>query len=108
SKDNIRAVHSEDEDRKSMIQLFREKKLTILITTTILERGVTFPSIDVAVLDAGHLVFDEAALVQIAGRAGRSHNDPTGEVIFFHDGRTNAMVKSVRSIKEMNRRGGFC
>ncbi|QGS69179.1 hypothetical protein CV093_15140 [Oceanobacillus sp. 143] len=83
------------------------KELYVLITTTILERGVTFPSVDVAILDAGHVVFDEAALVQIAGRAGRSADDPTGEVIFFHDGKTEAMVQAIKSIKMMNKRGGF-
>lgn len=59
------------------------------------------------VLDAGHDVFDEAALVQIAGRAGRSHEDPTGEVLFLHDGKTNAMVEAVQSIKKMNKRGSM-
>lgn len=105
AREKLRTVHSEDEKREQTIQLFRENKLSILITTTILERGVTFASIDVVVLDAGHVVFDEAALVQIAGRAGRSKDDPTGEVVFFHDGKTQAMVQSVRSIKKMNQRG---
>jgi competence protein ComFA len=101
----LQAVHAEDIDREEKVNLFRRKKLTVLVTTTILERGVTFPSIDVVVLDAGHFVFDEAALVQIAGRAGRSSNDPTGEVIFFHDGKTEAMVQSIQSIIAMNKRG---
>lgn len=103
----IEFVHANDQEREQKIELFRQKKIFILITTTILERGVTFPSIDVVVLDAGHVVFDEAALVQIAGRAGRSPDDPTGEVIFFHDGKTDAMVQAVKSIVSMNKRGGF-
>src|SRR5690625_8008674 len=86
--------------------MFRENKTHILLTMTILERGVTFPAIDVAVLDAGHIVFDEAALVQIAGRAGRSHLDPTGEVVFFHDGKTNGMYDAIDSIRSEERRVG--
>lgn len=101
----IQAVHAEDSDREEKVNLFRRKQLTILVTTTILERGVTFPAIDVVVLNAGHDVFDEAALVQIAGRAGRSPADPTGEVIFYHDGKTDAMVQAVQSIQAMNKRG---
>lgn len=100
-------VHSEDSEREEKVKLFREKKIETLITTTILERGVTFPSVDVAILDAGHDVFDEAALVQIAGRAGRSPKDPTGEVVFFHEGKTKAMEKAIHAIKMMNKRGGF-
>src|SRR5699024_7177399 len=67
--------------------------------------GVTFPSIDVAVLDAGHDVFDEAALVQIAGRAGRSAQDTTGEIVYIHDGKNDATAEAVRMITLMNRRG---
>ncbi|WLV23987.1 DEAD/DEAH box helicase family protein [Aciduricibacillus chroicocephali] len=107
SVSDLESVHAEDPDRESKVLDFRNKKTRILLTTTILERGVTFPSVDVAVIDAGHEVFDEAALVQIAGRAGRSSDDPDGEVCFFHDGRTEGMMKAVRSITEMNRRAGF-
>ncbi|MBP1971176.1 competence protein ComFA [Virgibacillus natechei] len=106
SGDNLIAVHASDSDREDKVQLFREKKVDALVTTTILERGVTFPSVDVAILDAGHEVFDEAALVQIAGRAGRSPDDPTGEVVFFHEGKTDAMVAAIQSITAMNKRGG--
>lgn len=97
-------VHAEDKKREEKIHLFRNQKIIVLITTTILERGVTFPSIDVAVLDAGHDVFDDASLVQIAGRAGRSPADPTGEVVFFHDGKTDAIVRSREEIVKMNKR----
>ncbi len=102
----VDAVHAADPDRKDKVLKFRAKELTVIITTTILERGVTFPSVDVAIFDAGHEVFEEAALVQIAGRAGRSADDPTGEVIFFHDGKTEAMVKAIHAIKQMNKLGG--
>lgn len=107
SKDELAAVHATDETREEKVQLFRSGKLLVLLTTTILERGVTFPSVDVAVLHAGHAVFGDAALVQIAGRAGRSPDDPDGEVIFFHEGKTEAMVRAADAIIAMNKRGGF-
>ncbi|MFD1416987.1 DEAD/DEAH box helicase [Oceanobacillus jeddahense] len=103
--EELEVVFAADQNREEKINQFREKKLHALITTTILERGVTFPSVDVAVLSAGHEVFNEAALVQIAGRAGRSADDPLGEVIFFHDGKTDAMEKARQMILEMNARG---
>lgn len=107
SAKQLQSVHAQDPDRGIKVQAFREKEIVALITTTILERGVTFPSVDVVILDAGHDVFDEAALVQIAGRAGRSPDDPTGEVILFHQGKTEAIHEAITSIKEMNKRGGF-
>ncbi|MGM8364580.1 DEAD/DEAH box helicase [Virgibacillus sp. W0181] len=107
SKQAIAAVHAEDTDREEKVAAFRKNQLVALLTTTILERGVTFPSIDVAVIQADHEVFDESALVQIAGRAGRSADDPKGEVIYFHQGKTTAITGSIRSIRSMNKRGGF-
>ncbi|UOQ94405.1 DEAD/DEAH box helicase family protein [Halobacillus shinanisalinarum] len=101
----ITSVHAEDPEREEKVRAFRDQAYRILVTTTILERGVTFPSVDVYVLDAGHVVFDEAALVQIAGRAGRSHEDPTGDVFFFHIGKTNAMLDAQEAIIKMNRLG---
>lgn len=100
----ITSVHANDRKREEKINLFREQKINILITTTILERGVTFPSIDVVVIQACHDVFDEAALIQIAGRAGRSKHDPTGEVLFIHEGKTDALINARESIIQMNER----
>ncbi|ASF40440.1 DNA/RNA helicase [Halobacillus halophilus] len=101
----VESVHAEDPKRADKVMAFRKKDYPILVTTTILERGVTFPSVDVYVVDAGHSVFDEAALVQIAGRAGRSPDDPNGEVIFFHTGKTNPLLDARESIMKMNRLG---
>nr|WP_289037060.1 helicase-related protein [uncultured Allobacillus sp.] len=91
---DIPYVHSESSNREELIHQFRNQQYEALITTTILERGVTFPSIDVAVIGADHDVFDEAALVQIAGRAGRSADDPDGDVTFFYNVKTKAIVKA--------------
>ncbi|WP_018665154.1 DEAD/DEAH box helicase [Heyndrickxia acidiproducens] len=100
--EKIEWVHAEDPDRKQKVENMRAQKTPILLTTTILERGVTFPNIDVAVVGAEDEIFTEAALVQIAGRAGRSPAFPSGEVTFFHYGRTKAMLKAVRHIASMN------
>lgn len=99
----IAGVHAEDKARKEKVQSFREGNIPLLVTTTILERGVTVPNIDVAVLGAEDDVFTEGALVQIAGRVGRSAQYPSGDVRFFHFGKTRAMVKAKRHIMRMNR-----
>ncbi|MBP2241973.1 competence protein ComFA [Cytobacillus eiseniae] len=98
----IEAVHAEDPNRKEKVQAMRKKDIPILLTTTILERGVTFPNIDVAVLGAEDRIFTESALVQIAGRVGRSAQAPSGEIIFFHYGKTNAMIRARKQITRMN------
>ncbi|WP_415815471.1 DEAD/DEAH box helicase [Mesobacillus thioparans] len=102
---HIESVHAEDPDRKEKVMKFRNKEIPILLTTTILERGVTIPNIDVAVIGSEDRVFTESALVQIAGRAGRSAEYPTGEVTFFHYGKTEAMLSAQRQIVMMNKEG---
>ncbi|MGZ0051785.1 hypothetical protein [Brevibacillus gelatini] len=47
-------------------------------------------------------VFDEASLVQIAGRVGRSFDDPAGTVLFLQAERAQAPRLAVRQITRMN------
>ena len=89
----IEAVYSEDPQRKEKVLAMRQKEIPILLTTTILERGVTFPKLDVAVFGAEDRIFTESALVQIAGRVGRSSDYPSGDITFFHYGKTTAWSK---------------
>lgn len=100
-------VHADDPDRHAKVMLFREGRIRILVTTTILERGVTIPAAEAAVFGADDPVFDEQALVQIAGRVGRSPDHPAGDAVFFHNGRTLGMVRARRHIEQMNEEGGF-
>jgi len=50
-EENVGFVASTTENRLKIVQDFRDKKISILVTTTILERGVTFPCVDVIVLE---------------------------------------------------------
>ena len=79
----------------------RVGELDFLVTTTILERGVTFPGVDVCVVNAHEEEFSREVLVQIAGRVGRTAECPTGEVVYFHNGKTKAMVQAVREIEDL-------
>ncbi|WP_084632834.1 DEAD/DEAH box helicase [Planococcus plakortidis] len=101
----IAAVHSKDPQRKEKVMQLREGALSGLATSTILERGITIPHLQVAVIGADHRVFDRAALIQIAGRVGRSTKDPGGEVIFFHNGITRQMDAARHEILFYNKEG---
>jgi competence protein ComFA len=101
--ERMEGVHSEDPQRAEKVQAFRDGRIPLLVTTTILERGVTVPNIDVAVLGAEDDIFTESALVQIAGRVGRSAQHPSGDVRFFHYGKTREMVAAKRQIERMNK-----
>lgn len=100
-------VSSLSDDREMKVTDFRNKKIRILVSTTILERGVTFPCVDVIVLSANHPLFNRSSLVQISGRVGRAKERPTGDLLFCHDGLTKAMVRAKKEILKMNQEAGF-
>lgn len=101
----VAGVYAADPEREKKVMLFREKRLRLIVTTTILERGVTIPRSDVIVLGADDGVFDEASLVQIAGRVGRSADAPDGMVRFITAGSSRVPHAAVKQIKRMNRLG---
>ena len=96
-------VFSGSYNRKETVEQMRQGKLDYLVTTTVLERGVTFEGIDVGVLGSGGAIFTSEVLMQIAGRVGRSYQHPRGEVVFWHYGKTIASIQAVSMIKELNR-----
>lgn len=106
-KEKLGFVSSRTEDRLRIVEEFRNRAVSILISTTILERGVTFPLVDVFVIESNHRLFTKSTLVQISGRVGRSKERPTGQLLFLADGITKAMKNAVKEIKEMNQEAGF-
>lgn len=99
----VEGTSSVDAARSDKVLRFRGRESRVLVTTTILERGVTVPKSDVFILDAEASLFDEAALVQMAGRAGRSAQDPAGRVVFFSRQWTRSQRAAIRHIRAMNR-----
>ena len=101
--EKFETVSSKELYRQERIAKMRAGELDFLVTTTILERGVTFTGVDVCVVNAHEEEFSREVLVQIAGRVGRTAECPTGEVVYFHNGKTKAMVQAVKEIEDLNR-----
>lgn len=99
----IESVHSEDADRKEKVLQLRNEERKGLLTTTILERGITIKNVQVAVVGAENPFFTSSALIQISGRVGRNVQYPTGDIVFFHHGITIEMDRARNKIVEMNR-----
>lgn len=100
---SIEGTSSQDGSRGDKVEQFRDSRIRLLVTTTILERGVTVPKSDVYILDAHSDLFDEASLVQMAGRAGRSMQDPEGTVVFASPEWTRSQRHAIRQIQVMNK-----
>ncbi|MGO3732307.1 MAG: DEAD/DEAH box helicase [Vagococcus sp.] len=99
----IAFVYAGKVDREEIVVEMREHVWDWLLTTTILERGVTFPNIDVFIMQAKHRVFNVASLVQISGRVGRVADYPTGHIYLFHSGKSKAMKQAIKQIQDMNK-----
>ncbi|MBI5974059.1 DEAD/DEAH box helicase family protein [Staphylococcus canis] len=98
---NMCYVYSEDSARLKKVSDLRQGVYTVVLTTTILERGFTMPYLDVWVMDSHR--YSSSALIQIAGRVGRKLEDPSGTVLYLHEGRTLAMYRAYAQIRKMNR-----
>lgn len=99
---SIAGSYSRDPERLDKLVALRRGDFDLFVATSILERGVTIAGAQVAVMAADHPVFDERALVQMAGRAGRTRANPSGGVIFFAARETAAIRTAVRWINEQN------
>ena len=95
-------VSSKREERAEIIRRFKEGRLRYLITTAVLERGITVKGLQVIVMRADSAIYDAAALIQIAGRAGRKADAPDGEVLFLHERMTPGIRKAIDEIQYCN------
>ena len=96
-------VHSKHPYRSKVISDFREGKYKYLITTAVLERGVTVKDLQVIIFNADHEIYDSYSLVQISGRVGRKKEAPEGRVIYVAERLTDEMEKSINDIKRANK-----
>lgn len=95
-------VHSQKADRSQIITDFKAKKYRYLVTTAVLERGVTVKDLQVIVFKADHRIYDRYSLVQIAGRVGRKKDAPDGDVIFIGRKISNSMIEAKEDILDAN------
>lgn len=95
-------IHSQSEDKDEILDKFRNKELDVLISTTLLERGITVPSVQVVVTQADHVVFTCASLIQIFGRVGRTFQDPTGKGLCLCTHSNKSIQDCIEQLHQMN------
>ena len=95
-------VHSKRDQRKNIINKFRNGEIKYLVTTAVLERGVTVKDVQVIIFFSNNPIYNSASLVQISGRVGRKIDAPDGEVLFLCTEITKDMTESIKNIKSAN------
>ena len=97
-------THSQDPERDKKREAFLNGDFPVLVTTTLMERGINVAKVNVIVLFAeNQYIFDTASLVQMAGRTGRMTESPTGRVWFVGTQRTPFMKQAVSWIENINK-----
>ncbi len=99
---NCQLLTSLVSEKEKIIGDFIRKEKGVLLSTTILERGLTLPNIDVIVFRADSPIFDEAALIQMAGRVGRTKEQPHGKIWFITNYYSKKVESCIKAIQRMN------
>lgn len=95
-------VHANDPERITKVKAMREGCYDYLISTTILERGVTLPKLQVVILGADDPTFSKESLLQMAGRVGRSKDASDGLVLAVASGPSASIQAAKTTIKRLN------
>ena len=95
-------IHSKLDNKEKIIEDFDKGLHSTLITTTIMERGITIEGVNICVLFADHPVFNKASLIQIAGRVGRKITKPDGYGIFLCRRKSEKVDLCVKELEMMN------
>ena len=99
---SVFATHSRDLKRDEQRELFGKTVPSVMVTTSVLERGITVPKADVIVLYAHDDLYDARTLIQMAGRSGRAASHPTGSVYFIAAANTKSIQWAVDRLEEIN------
>lgn len=98
----LSSVHASDPKRQDKVMALRQGELDLLVTTTILERGVTLPHCQVCILGADDELYTRASLMQMSGRVGRSADQPSGALWWLHQGQSLAMRQAIQQLRALN------
>ncbi len=97
-------THSKSTNRTETKENLLAGQIQFVVTSTIYERGITIPNLDVMVLNADNEnIFDHQTLIQIAGRVGRLGEG--GQVLWVSKSKSRSMKMAIEIIQEMNCEG---
>ena len=95
-------INSRVADRAKMLKKLHDLKSGVILSTLVLERGITFKNTNVIVYFADHRLFSFENLVQISGRVGRNHIYPHGDIIFMVNSKNKKIRRVIKFIKGCN------
>ena len=88
----------EKEKKESILKKFLDRKISILVSTTVIEVGIDFPNANLIVIENANK-FGLAQLHQLRGRVGRGNKQATC-VLLFKDGLSKNAIKRIKTLKQ--------
>jgi len=99
-KNKVGLIHGslEKEEKQKILKLFLKNKISILVSTTVIEVGIDFPNANLIIIENANK-FGLAQLHQLRGRVGRGEKQGTC-ILLFKDGLSKNAVKRIKILKE--------
>ena len=97
---NVGLIHGalDKNEKENVLKKFLNKKILILVSTTVIEVGIDFPNATLIVIENANK-FGLAQLHQLRGRVGRGEKQGTC-VLLFKDGLSKNAIKRIKILKE--------
>ena len=99
-KNKVGLIHGalKKDEKEDILKKFLEKKISILVSTTVIEVGIDFPNANLIIIENANK-FGLAQLHQLRGRVGRGIKQGTC-ILLFKDGLSKNAVKRIKILKE--------
>ena len=101
-KNKVGLIHGalEKHEKNIVLKKFLEKKISILVSTTVIEVGLDFPNASLIIIENANK-FGLAQLHQLRGRVGRGEKQGTC-ILLFKEGLSKNAIKRIKILKESN------
>jgi len=101
-KNKVGLIHGalEKNEKNEILKKFLDKKISILVSTTVIEVGIDFPNANLIIIENANK-FGLAQLHQLRGRVGRGEKQGTC-ILLFKEGLSKNAIKRLKILKGSN------